>query len=115
MTIAEFFAGIAGIGILYEPVFYWPDALTDYHRRVTPDAMTSMLVENSDNPQARALVQDIVDAFNDLARTHGGTHFQLGRTYPYAQHREAGAGGLLRSLKATLDPDGILNPGALGL
>ena len=115
VTIAEFFAGIAGIGMLYEPVFYWPDALTDYHRRVTPDAMQALLVENTDNPQARGLVEEFVTAFNDLTRKHGGTHFQLGRTYPYAQHREAGAGGLLRSLKNTLDPDAILNPGALGL
>lgn len=115
VTVAEFFAAIAGIGILYEPVLYWPDALTEYHRRVTPDTMQSMLGDNADNAAGRIAVQEFVDAFNTLARQHGGTHFQLGRTYPYAQHREEGAGGLLRALKDTLDPDGILNPGALGL
>ncbi len=115
VTIAEFFAAIAGVGVLYEPVFYWPDALTEYHRRVTPEAMASALAENPDNAEARALVREFVAAFTELTRKHGGTHFQIGRTYPYAQHREAGAGGLLRALKSELDPDNILNPEALGL
>ncbi len=115
VTIAEFFAGIAGIGILYEPVFYWPDALTQYHRSYTPSAMQGLLRDNADNPQARALVREFIGAFNDLARAHGGTHFQLGRSYPYAQHREEGAGDLLRAIKNVLDPDNIINPEALGL
>ncbi len=115
VTIAEFFAGIAGIGMLYEPVFYWPDALSLYHRSYTPAAMQGLLADNPDNAPARALVRECIAAFNDLARKHGGTHFQLGRSYPYAQHRDEAAGGLLRAIKAELDPDNIINPGALGL
>lgn len=115
VTIAEFFAGIAGAGVLYEPVFYWPDAITEYHRRYTPAAIQSFLADNPDNAPARTLVRDFVKAFNDLARAHGGTHFQLGRTYPYAEHREKAAGGLLRAIKTLLDPDNIINPEALGL
>ncbi len=115
VSIAEFFAGIAGIGVLYEPVFYWPDAITAYHRSYTPEAMQELLVDNPDNPSARALVREFITAFNDLARAHAGTHFQIGRAYPYAQHRDETAGGLLRAIKDELDPDNIINPGALGL
>lgn len=115
VTIAEFFAGLAGIGLLYEPVFYWPDALYEYHNRNTPDYLDGKMPEFPENGAARALVGEIVDAFNALVHQHGGTHFQIGRLYPYAENRESGAGRLLRSLKTALDPDNIINPGALGL
>lgn len=115
VTVAEFFAGIAGVGILYEPVFYWPDELTDYHRRLTPDYLDGKLGEHPNNPVARALVTEFIEAFVDLANRHGGTHFQIGRLYPYAAHRAPAAGDFLRAIKNHLDPEGIINPEALGL
>lgn len=115
VTIAEFFAGVAGVGLLYEPVFYWPDALYEYHNRRTPDYLDGKMPEFPDNAAARKLVGEIVEAFNALVHQHGGTHFQIGRLYPYAENREPGASNLLRSLKTALDPDNIINPGALGL
>jgi FAD/FMN-containing dehydrogenase len=49
-------------------------------------------------------------------RGAGSTHIQLGESHP---HREALAGtptwDLLVQLKALVDPDGVRNPGALGL
>ena len=115
MTVAEFFAGIAGAGMLYEPVLYWPDQLTEYHRRLTPDYLDGQMAEHPDNAPARALVNEFVGAFNALANRHGGTHFQIGRLYPYMVNRERPAGDFLRAIKAYLDPDGIINPEALGL
>lgn len=114
-TIAEFFAGISGIGLLYEPVFYWPDALQEYHRRMTPDYLDGQMPEFPDNAAARDLVEEFVSAFIRLAHEHGGSHFQIGRLYPYAENREKAAGQLLHDLKKRLDPDNIINPGALGL
>ena len=115
VTIAEFFAGIAGVGMLYEPVFYWPDELSEYHRRLTPDYLHDKMPNYCNNPAARSSVTEFTAAFVNLVRKHGGTHFQLGRLYPYAVHREQGAGDLIRAIKNTLDPDNIINPGALGL
>ncbi|MEM8917424.1 MAG: FAD-binding oxidoreductase [Pseudomonadota bacterium] len=115
VTIAEFFAGVSGIGLLYEPVFYWPDALEEYHHRMTPDYLDGQMPEYPENTAARLLVEEIVAAFVALAHDHGGSHFQIGRLYPYAENREEGAGDLLRDLKKRLDPDNIINPGALGL
>lgn len=115
VTIAEFFAGVAGVGLLYEPVFYWPDTLYEYHDRLTPDYLEGKMPEFTANPAARELVGEFVSAFNALVHQHGGTHFQIGRLYPYAENREGGAAALLRDLKAALDPDNIINPGALGL
>ncbi|MEY4270536.1 MAG: hypothetical protein RLZZ58_1752, partial [Pseudomonadota bacterium] len=46
---------------------------------------------------------------------HGGVHFQVGKVYPYARDHDPLHWALLRTIKAELDPKGILNPGALGL
>ena len=112
VTVVEFFAAVAGIGLLYEPVFCWSDEYALYHRTFRwPEAERSSASPPA-NPAARALVEEMVDAIIALMRRHGATHFQIGRLYPYAKLRED---SLLRALKAHLDPDHIINPGALGL
>ena len=40
---------------------------------------------------------------------------QIGKDYPYMETRKPETAGLVRQLKSALDPDGLLNPGALGL
>lgn len=112
VSVAEFFAAVAGIGLLYEPVIYWGDEYTLYHHafRMPQDERGS--ASPTGNPAGRALVEEMVEAIIALMRGHGATHFQIGRLYPYAKLRED---GLLQRLKAQLDPDNIINPGALGL
>lgn len=115
VTLAEFFAGVAGAGTLYEPVFYWPDSAMLYHRRRTPAYLDGVAQDYPENLVARRLVHELVGQIVLLMRAHGATHFQIGRLYPYAETREGEAGRLLRDLKGRLDPHGILNPGTLGL
>lgn len=115
VTVAEFFASIAGIGLLYEPVFYWPDARFDYHDRMTPDYLAGKLPDNPENEAARGLVKEMIAAIVALMREHGSTHFQIGKLYPYAETKEGAVGEFITALKRQLDPQGILSPGALGL
>ena len=115
LSLTEFFAGVAGVGMLYEPMFIWPDSLTEYHRRMMPPYLQGKIAEFPENLSARALVQEMTSAIIALMRQHGSSHFQIGRLYPYAQQRDASSQALLRQLKALLDPDNIVNPGALGL
>ncbi|MEL7188185.1 MAG: FAD-binding oxidoreductase [Pseudomonadota bacterium] len=114
MTIAEFFAGIAGAGFLYEPVFYWPDTRYEYHARMTPDYLSG-LPEYPENLSGRELAKTMIADIIALMRKHGATHFQIGRMYPYAETKKEPVLSFVRSLKRELDPKGILNPGALGL
>ena len=112
VSLAEFFAPVAGIGLLYEPVFYWRDEYTLYHHAFRMPENERSAATPRANSAGRALVEEMVAAIIALMRTHGGTHFQIGRLYPYAELRND---GLLRALKTQLDPSNIINPGALGL
>ena len=114
IVVADFFAVVAGVGLLYEPVFYWPDGLMAYHERRTP-AWLAAMPRHPDNPAGRAMVFQAVAALVELMASHGASQYQIGRLYPYAGAHEAGRGALLRAIKAAVDPDGLCNPGVLGL
>jgi D-lactate dehydrogenase (cytochrome) len=51
----------------------------------------------------------------DIFTRYGAAHFQVGRTYPLAKTRSPANLALLKAIKAALDPDNLINPGALGL
>ena len=40
---------------------------------------------------------------------------QIGKDYPYLETRKPEVRSLVQDLKKLLDPNGIMNPGALGL
>jgi D-lactate dehydrogenase (cytochrome) len=50
-----------------------------------------------------------------LCIKNGASHMQVGKDYPYLETRTPEVATLVRSLKRMLDPDGLMNPGALGL
>lgn len=106
---------VGGSGTLLEPVLYWPDARSAFHERVLDAAYLAKLQKYPPNPEAAAAVAalrgDLATAFME----QGAVSFQLGKFYRYQEGLEPTAAGLLRELKALLDPDGRMNPGALGL
>ncbi len=111
LTIGTSFFGVARAGLLYEPVLYWPDARLLAHDRRTGDA----LPRHPANPAAAALVAQISAEMIAIFHAAGAAHLQIGRTYPWARDRDAGAMALVRAIKAELDPHNLINPGALGL
>ena len=100
---------------LIEPVFIWPEEIFAIHKAsVEPDHL-ARLREFDPNPDATALVEQLRKGVVDVFRTYGGVHYQIGKTYPYAQTRAPETLALIQALKAHLDPKGLINPGALGL
>lgn len=100
---------------LYEPVFYWEDDRTAFHKRFLPREYLDMLPEYPANPEGRALVRELRQKIQEVFASVGAVHMQVGKCYPYLQGRDPEAARLLKELKKTLDPRNLMNPGALGL
>jgi glycolate oxidase len=109
------FATVASTGLLYEIALYWPDAPTAYHEAMLGEAHLRKVSSHPSNTAAAALAADIKRELLALFATHGAAHFQIGRAYRYADRLDPAALALLRALKSTLDPRGLMNPGSLGL
>lgn len=115
ITLAEVFTGIGSGAVLFEPVFYWEDSLTEFHRRTRPDILGPLKVNHADNKEAREIVDMMKSKLIALFAEFGAAHLQIGKLYPYMHDRQIENSALLVQLKSVLDPDNIINPGALGL
>ena len=109
------FLTVAQTGFLIEPVFYWPDAQQALHKRSVEAAHLAKLTDFPANPEARALVDRLRTAVIDIFGAHGGMHFQIGRTYPLKDRSDPRGWRILQAVKAAVDSEGRMNPGALSL
>ncbi len=98
-----------------EPVFFWPDALEEIHRRSVEPGHLRKIRGFPENPAARAAVEEIRQALISRFMELGAAHLQLGKSYPYREGLREANWRLLRALKRELDPERRMNPGALGL
>jgi len=109
------FSTVGATGLLYEIALYWRDTTTAYHAAVLPADHLDSLPQYPARPEAAALVERLKLGLIALFAQHDAAHFQIGRAYPYAQRLQAPALALMQALKAALDPQQLMNPGALGL
>lgn len=114
ITVADIFSAVGSSSLLCEPVFYWPDSYTNYQREMSSEFWTQNWKGAPDNPEARDLVAEVKTAIIDLQYEHGAAHIQIGKAYPYMRGRSEESLAFLTALKSELDPDNIINPGALG-
>ncbi len=100
---------------LIEPVFFWPDALNPLHRHAVEAGHLAKLKGFPANAASTALVDrlraGVIDAFQAL----GAVHLQIARAYPLAANHSPEAWAMLTALKQQVDPQGLMNPGSLGL
>ncbi|WP_241659793.1 FAD-binding oxidoreductase [Sphingomonas glacialis] len=109
------FSPASASGFLYEVALYWPDDRTDYHRHTLAPAHIASLKTFDDNAEARAYTHQLKADIIALYQAYGAAHFQIGRAYPYRDRLDPHASALLDTIKAALDPKGLMNPGVLGL
>ena len=109
------FMAVGASAFIYEPTFYWPDARTIFHDRMVPADHLASLPAYAASSAARAEVDRMKHDVIDLMHVHGGAHLQIGKVYPLLEGRNPASVALLGAIKAALDPQDILNPGALGL
>lgn len=99
----------------FEAVFHWHDSWLPMHRAVPDPAHLARLRESPPNPAARQLVGRLRAETLALFDRLGAASNQLGRTYAYAGKMNPETRALLAALKSELDPQGLMNPGVLGL
>ena len=109
------YAAVGGAGIIVEPCLYWPDAANPLIEDTMEVAHRARVPKVEANAGSWALVQNLKGQIVDLFFEHGASHFQIGRTYRYRDSLDPRADTLLQSVKAELDPQGLMNPGSLGL
>ena len=109
------FLTVGATGFLIEPCFYWPDEQWEIHKRSIEPEHFARLKGFPANAASRALVETLRQGVIDIFGNMGGMHFQIGRTYPLKDRSDPRGWTILEAIKASVDPDGRMNPGALGL
>jgi FAD/FMN-containing dehydrogenase len=109
------FAAVSRSACLIEPVFFWPDALEELHRRSVEPGHLAKLKRFPANAEARALVERLRGEIVAIFTALGAAHLQIARTYKLRESHHLAAWDLLRAVKAAVDPRGLMNPGSLGL
>jgi D-lactate dehydrogenase (cytochrome) len=115
MSVISVYSGISTNGLLFEPVILWPDVAEAFHRRHSSAAALARIKATAPNLEARAYAADLRERIVALMFDHGAVHLQIGKTYPYLRERSPAQAALLRGVKQMMDPNGLINPGALGL
>lgn len=100
---------------LFEPSFYWFDELGEFRlEKISAEAAAEWSSIPPD-PEARSVVLDLrrqlTKVFDDL----GCCHIQVGKYYDYGLLLEPETWKTVRAIKNIVDPDGLVNPGSLGL
>jgi FAD/FMN-containing dehydrogenase len=98
-----------------EAVFYWPGERLAVHAAAMQPEHLAKLPALPDDPAATQLVVLARKRLMALFQRFGCGHFQIGRTYPYRQSRDAASWQLVEAIKTAVDPSRVLNPGVLGL
>ena len=109
------FATVSTNCFVVEPVFFWPDAMTEIHRDTVEPGVLKRLPGFDKNLEARHAVAQIRQELLEFFCNMGASHLQVGKAYLYKEGLKSPSWELVRQLKNILDPGNRINPGALGL
>ncbi|MGI9236497.1 MAG: FAD-binding oxidoreductase [Woeseiaceae bacterium] len=115
VTCSRLCIAISNHAFSFEPVLRWNDEWLPVHRRTPEPEHLAKLTEPAPNPVARALVHEIRAEIVAMFAEFGAASNQIGKTYAYFESMNPETAALIVGLKKSLDPDGLMNPGALGL
>jgi FAD/FMN-containing dehydrogenase len=101
--------------ILIEPMLYWPGARELYHERIIAPAHLAKLPKLEAAPETAEVMRKLRSDLTQFWMTQGCAHLQIGKTYRYMESRQPAVRDLLKGIKSLVDPDGLVNPDALGL
>lgn len=115
IEIGFLYTVISTNAFVLEPVFYWPDAASEFHAEYVEDDHFAKLPHLKEDLAARLLVTKVRHEIAELFRDFGGIHLQIGKDYHYADGIAPESIALVKAIKKIVDPNNQVNPGALGL
>ena len=115
ILVGHLFALIANNGFVLEPVFFWPDEITEIHKHAVENDHLSRLKSFPRNEKAREVVETMRKEMLELFGEFGAIHMQIGKAYNYRMGIEPSTRSLVDSLKTAVDTARRINPNSLGL
>lgn len=106
----------SGPEFVIEPSFYWRDVLGDFRLSLIEPEFADKWKSIPADEGTRKVALQLRDELRDLFDSLGGLHLQIGKYYPYKElmNNEA-LPRVIEGIKDVLDPQRLVNPGALGL
>lgn len=106
----------SGAEFVIEPSFYWADELGEFRLSLIEtefaDNWRGIPADHDKRKTALALRDELRDLYDSL----GAMHLQIGKYYPYFDMMsDPNLPQLIKDIKQVVDPDTLMNPGALGL
>ena len=71
--------------IIFEPVLYWEDAITEIHEHYVEDSVLKNISGFPENLEAREFAGKLKHELSMLFRESGTVHFQIGKAYQYQE------------------------------
>ncbi|MSQ67729.1 MAG: FAD-binding oxidoreductase [Gammaproteobacteria bacterium] len=106
----------SGTEFVIEPSLYWHDELGDFRLSLIEPEFQAKWKDIPADTAKRAIALRLRQGLRDLYDQHGCCHLQLGKYYPFQEMiANEPLKDLLQGVKAVLDPEHRMNPGALGL
>lgn len=115
IVVSRLLTVICNHAFSYEPVFNWRDSWLPMHRATLSDDALKRMDEPEPNPAAREVVMKVREEIVQVFAEFGAASNQIGRTYPYASILRKESRDLLEAIKEAVDPQRLINPGAIGL
>jgi D-lactate dehydrogenase (cytochrome) len=99
-----------------EPIVYWKDKLNPLRLSILSPERRRLLEQIPADYEARKAAVHVRRKMHTVFRDLGGAHFGIGKYYPYRERLQSGdIWTILDGMKRVLDPNRLMNPGALGL
>jgi len=115
VDVGYLFATVGSNISVVELVFFWPDSLMDIQKRTVEKKAQKNFKDFGDQTDARAFVAMLREGSKKIYAEAGSIHMQIGKGYPYKATLDPASFAIVEGLKKSLDPKGLMNPGALGL
>ncbi len=106
----------SGSEFVIEPSFYWQDELGPFRLSLIEPEFAEKWKTRAANPEVRQIVLGLREELRKLFFDLGACHLQIGKYYPFKDAiNNPNTWKLLEGVKKVVDPQGLMNPGSLGL